>query len=151
MDNEFMLSLRRFIVDNLPELKRVVLLEDGMNLSEIPKPFAVIEPLGLNDTIVAAGRVAHNEIYRYQIAIYANSLAERGTLHKSLRTLLSTPDGIPHLQLSGVPSGNTFVVDVGIFTPMTADDNSDLVRQHYGYIDVEIDIYRDYGESTFTQ
>lgn len=152
METTFSYSLRKYLDEYFAEISRAVIMEDGISLTTIPKPFATIAYLGSTEEIISAGRVSFEEVHRYQLGIFARSIGERTTLHSRFKELLRDPEGIPIYDLAtGLKTDDSFVVDVSEFAPMTADDNSNETYKHHGYFVVEIEIMRNYGSNIFTQ
>lgn len=152
METTFTYSLRKYLDEYFEEISRAVVMEDGISLSTIPKPFATIAYLGSTEEIISAGRVSFEEQHRYQLGIFARTIGERTTLHSRFKELLRDPEGIPIYDMTtGLQTDRSFVVDVSEFTPMTANDNSNETFQNHGYFVVEIEIMRDYGSNIFTQ
>lgn len=147
----FALSLRKFLEDYTPEAKEVVLMRDGVTLTNRQKPFLTVEYLGSSDELLASERTSYEEEYLFQVGIFANSIAERLKLEGKVKTLLRRPDGIIHYNDSLEDTGRRFNVDVSDFTPMTNDDTSNDTINNRGYFDVSITIYRNTGETEFTQ
>lgn len=152
MEEIFSYSIRKYLDEYFEEISRAVIMEDGISLSTLPKPFATIEYLGLTDELVSAGRRSFEEQHRYQLGAFARSAHERSKLSERFRQLLIDPDGIPIYDLAtGLQTERRFVVDVSEFTTLSAEDNSNETFQNHGYFIVEIEILRDYGSTIFTQ
>lgn len=151
MEEQFTYSLRKYLDEYFPEISRAVIIEDGVTLTGVAKPFVSIQYLVTNAEIVSAGRTSYEETYRYQIGLFAASGHQRGILSEKLRTLLLAPKGIPIYALTGVKTGETFVMDAGEFTAMTSQEEANETYQHHGYFTAAIEILRNVGESSFTQ
>lgn len=147
----FSLSLRKFLDDYMPEAKEVILMRDGVTLANRLKPFLTVEYLGGSDNLEAAGRESYEEIYYFQVGIRAKDITERFRLEEKVKTVLRRPDGIVFYDDNAAETSIRFNVDVGEFTPISNDDTSNESEYHRGYFDVSITIYRNTGDSEFTQ
>lgn len=152
MELQFSFSLRKYFDEYFEEISRAIIIEDGVVLTGVPKPFVTIEYAGSNDEIIAAGRSSFEETFRYQIGLFTNSIGERARLQEVLREHIRRPDGIPIYDITtGIQTQDRFVVDVGEFTPFAGPDSSSETYKNYGYFIVGIEIMRNYGETSFTQ
>ena len=152
MEEMFTYSLRKYLDEYFDEISRAVIIEDGVSLTGVPKPFASIQYLGSNDELLSAGRTSYEEIHRYQLGLFATSGQQRSVLREKFRTLLLNPLGIPEYAFpSGAKTGRRFIMDVDEFTAMTSDQEANETYQHHGYHIGAIEILRNVGESTFTQ
>lgn len=152
METTFSYSLRKYLDDAFAEISRSVIIDGDVSLTNVPKPFATIQYLGENDELLSAGRVSYEEIHHYQIGIYASNGQQLGTLSAKLKELLRAPRGIPVYDIAtGKPTSSRFIMDVGEYTPMTADDTANETFKHHGFFIVDIEILRNAGELTFTQ
>lgn len=152
MEALFSYSLRKYLDEYFNEISRALIIEDGISLTGLPKPFATIEYLGSTDEILSAGRKSYEEQHRYQLGLFASSTYERGNLSEKFRQLLIDPEGVPIYDIAtGLKTDGRFVVDISEFTPIASSDNSNETFQNHGYFIVEIEILRDYGSTIFTQ
>lgn len=153
METIFSYSLRKHIDATMkPDITRAVIMEDGLSASKLIKPYVTIEYTQEVDEILSAGRRSYEEIHAYQIGVFGKSGQNLGDLRSKLKEILRNPGGVPIYDIAtGQPTGGTFVIDVGEYTPMRADDTAEETFEHRGYFVVEIEILRNAGEFTFTQ
>ena len=150
MNYSIMLSLRLYLAE-IDGIRDVKMIYDGQELTGLPKPFLTVESLQTNDSLLSAGRRSYEEIYRFQIGIFAQSIAERMKLEGSVKEALRNPEGIPLRTDSGILTDVVFHADVDGFTPLTNDDGANVTYNHRGYFDVSVRIYRNVGDTEFTQ
>jgi hypothetical protein len=152
MEEQFTYSLRKYLDEYFTEISRAVIIEDGVTLTGVEKPFVSIEYLGNNSELLSAGRNSYEEIHRYQIGLFASSGQQRSVLREKLRTHLLAPTGIPIYSFpAGTKTGSRFLMDIDEFTAMTSDAEANETYQHHGYHIGAIEILRNVGESSFTQ
>lgn len=153
METIFSYSLRKHIDATLkPDISRAVIIEDGVSLNGVPKPYVTIEYIQEVSEIIASGRRSYEEVHAYQIGVFGTSGQNLGNTSAKLKEILRNPDGIPIYNIAtGQPTDQTFVIDVGEYTPMRASDTAEESFEHRGYFVVEINILRNAGEFTFTQ
>lgn len=147
----FALSLRKFLDDYMPEATSVVLMRDGIKLTDYKKPFLTVEYLGDENELLSATRRSYEEVYYFQVGVRANDIAERFRFESKVKTILRRPDGIVFYDDNAAETDVRFHVDVGNFTPISNDDTSNTSDNFRGYFDVSITIYRNTGETVFTQ
>jgi len=151
MNYSIALSMRLFLAEYIPEMSDVKLLYDGVSLTGVSKPFLSVEYLVSNDSLLSAGRISYEEIYRYQVGLFATDIAERFRLEEKVKTVLRRPDGISIYSESGIATDTRFLCDVSAFTPISNPAGESETNDHHGYFDVAVDILRNTGETEFTQ
>lgn len=151
MEYGITLSIRQFLATYMPEASEVVLIRDGIVLSGKAKPFLTVEYLGDENAVMSAGHRSYEEVYHFQVGVFANNIGELLRLQSKVKTVLRRPDGIVLYDDSGVATQERFAVDVTGFTPITSDDTSNESENHRGYFDVSVTIYRDTGEQEYSQ
>lgn len=145
-------SLIRCLKD-VAMLTDVVWIYDGIELTGRTKPFSTVEQMQDDFIPIAAGRDDFQDIYRFQVGLYANSISERSKLTEAIKS---------QLRKSKIPFYNTsnptpalsgfFVCDVTAVTPMSQDDVSNQTNKHRVYFDVEVTVYRSgSNDLNFTQ
>lgn len=149
-------SLRMALAEYMPEFTSVRIMEDGIKLDELTKPYATVEYFDEAPLLLAAGRTSYSEDYHYQIGIFARTINERHTLESKMRGILRRPDGVPFYIYdknldSFVRTAKRVHITDGGFTPMANDDATEESANHRGYFDVTIEIIRDVGDDDFTQ
>lgn len=140
MDYEIFYSLRKYLETELPELTKVQLIYDDVELSKLTKPFATVQSLQVNSSSIAAGRQSYEDIYRYQSGIYARGIEERMKLESRVRNALRNAEGIPLYDGDLVLTEKTFVCDVSGFTPMFQPNAESDTDSNYGFFDISVDI-----------
>lgn len=145
------LSIRQFLDVYMPEATEVVLIRDGVTLSNRVKPFLTVEYLGDESGTISAGHKSYEETYHFQIGIRANTINELLKLKEKTKTLLRRPDGIVRYTDDAVATDERFIVHVTGFTPIKNDDTSSESENHRGYLDAHVTLYRDTGDTAFTQ
>lgn len=151
MEYGLTLSIRQFLDVYVPEANEVVLIRDGITLTGKAKPFLTVEYLGDDNESLSAGRTSYEETYRFQVGIRARDIAELLKMQGKVKTLLRRPDGIILYDDTAVATDKRFVVSVDGFTPIKNDDTSSDSENHRGYFDISVTLYRDTGDSAFTQ
>lgn len=149
MDYELAFSVRRHLETKVTELSRVKEIYDGVSLSGVAKPFGTIQSLQTNDTVLAAGRQSYEEVYRYQVGLFASNIGERRRLEEKIRNALRGELALYDENLT--LTGDTFICDLAGFTPMSNDDPAKDTYNFHGYFDVAVDIMRVTGAKQFTQ
>lgn len=145
----FLMSLRMYLEENVAEANEVKVIRDGLSLQDTVKPFLTVQYLAENDELISAGRTSYEEIYRFQVGIYAATYSGRLHLEEPVKTLLREP--IRVYSESGLATDTSFTCDVSAFTPMVGAEPTSDTNSNFGFFDVAISIYRNNGESTFTQ
>lgn len=146
-------SLIEHIKSDLPELNEVDWMYDGIVLTSKKKPYVIVEQMIEFSNTIATGRQDYEETFNFQIGIYANSVSERSSLSEKLKQALKS-SRIPYLETSGSEPVilGFFVCDITSITPMRMEDSGDNTNKHRVYFDVEINVYRNNGDSVgFTQ
>ena len=146
MNYEMMYSLRMALGYGLPEVNDVQIIYDGVNLTEIPKPFITIEYLQESSESLSAGRQSYLDTFYYQVGVFAQDLSELHRLESKVRKVLREPDGHPlysYDEETGAFEATDKLVlfyDNG-FTPIGNEDNSNHTHDFHGYFDVGIELY----------
>lgn len=148
---EVFYSIRMALENEAPELTDVQMIYDGVKLSGREKPFAIVQYLTTNKTKLAAGQRTHEYAFRFQVGIHARSLGEQLQLEEKIDAILSNPEGIPLYNEEFKTTGETVLVDVSDFTPITNDDVSNKTNNHRGYFDVSVFLMRKFGNDGFSQ
>jgi hypothetical protein len=146
-------SLLAYVEAQAPELTEVVWIYDGVSLSDRVKPFGSIEQMPEENEVIAAGRFDYNEVYHFQVGLFARNATERARLSEKVKQVLRQPD-IPFLDTTGPTptSAGFFVANVDAVTPVPSGDLADETHTHHLYFDVSVSIYRENGEGLkFTQ
>ena len=132
-------SIIRHLDGAIPELTEVVWMYDGVSLSGKVKPFATVEQMQDDTTILAKERAYYETIYRFQIGMMAKTSSERAKLQEKLRKALLQPD-IPLFDTDGPTpvSDGFFYCDVTAVTPIPVEDLADDTNKHKVYFDVEV-------------
>lgn len=145
------LSIRQFLATYMPEATEVVLIRDGVTLSNRTKPFLTVQYLGSGDELLAAGRESYEETVRYQIGVHAEDVTQLLRFETKVKTLLRRPDGIVRYTDDAVATDERFHVNVDGFTPITNEDTSNTTANHRGYFDANVRILLNTGDTDFTQ
>lgn len=126
---------------------------DGLDISEMPKPFVTVYNLLDNAEPIAAGREDFEENYHYQVTIRANSTDDAELLRTDLRRVLRERIALYDLSVQPFEVVRFFVVDVAGFTPILADSSSRETDHHRIHADVIVQTFYDTGneQNTFTQ
>jgi len=145
-------SIIRHLDDTVPELTEVVWLYDGVTLTGKTKPFAVVEQMQDDTTILAKERAYYETIYRFQIGMMARSSSERAKLQEKIRKALLQPN-IPLFNTDGPTptSSGFFYCDVTAVTPMPVENMADETNKHKVYFDVEVPVQLRNGSDQFEQ
>jgi hypothetical protein len=109
---------------------------DGVKLPTT-KPFITIEQMQNNLTVNSKLRESIEEIYRFQIGLFAESASDRALKQEELKRILLFDE----IELLDTMSGATlgfFRCDLTAVVPMPADDISDETNKHRVYFDVEV-------------
>lgn len=146
---EIMASLRLYLATTLPELSKVQLMYDGISTSKLKKPFATIEYLSQPTTVLSAGRWSVQEVYTFQVGVFAEEYTELIQLQGIVKEKLQQE--VPLYDAELVETSATFVCDVSDFTPIRNDDLANETSNHRGYFEVSITILRNVGSTEFTQ
>lgn len=75
--------------------------------------------------------------FRFEVGVFAESLANRGELQDKLRNLFLFED-IPVFDSEGLPTGIGTQAHIDAETPISADDISSDTKKHRMYFSVEI-------------
>lgn len=139
-------SLRMALEYGVPEVNEVQIMYEGVNLTEIPKPFITVQYLQSLTEEQAAGRDSYFDSFSYQVGVFARDVSELHQLESKVRTVLRERKG--HPLYSYDDETGTFeesdklipFYDNG-FTPISSDDNSNQTYGNHGYFDVGIEYY----------
>jgi len=145
-------SIIRHLNETVTELNDVVWIYDGVTLTGRAKPFAIVEQMQDDTTVIAKERAYYETIYRFQIGLLARSTAERAKLTEKMRQALLQPN-IPLFNTDGPSptSAGFFYCDVTAVTPMPVENTADETNKHKVYFDIEVPaIYRN-GSAQFEQ
>lgn len=137
---------------NVPALKDVVWMYDGISLTGRSKPYVTVEQMQENMDVLAKERAYYEVIYRFQVGLRANSISERSRLTEAVRQALMKPN-IQLLNTNGPApvSAGFFYCDVTAVVPMPVEDMANETDKHRVYFDVEVPaIYRN-GSDKFEQ
>lgn len=148
MDYELSYSIRKHLQSNVRELSSVLIMHDGIKLTGTPKPFCTLQDFDLGRERAAAGG-SFEESYSYQIGVFANNVGELKKLSEVIKEVLL--EEIPLYDKDLNLTDKTFECDVLGFTPMTNDDTSNETFNNRGYLDVEVTVFRNKGDKSFTQ
>lgn len=141
MLHELTYSIITHLKSQVPELRDVVWLYDGISLTGRAKPFAVVEQMQSNHELLAAGRSTYDDTYRFQVGLMATSVSERSKLTDKMTNALRQPN-LTLYQTSQFPptEAGFFNCDVLAVTPMPVETVTDDTNKHRVYLDVEVSV-----------
>jgi hypothetical protein len=146
MNYDVTYSLRMALEYALPEVNDVQLIYEGVNLTEIPKPFLTVEYLQGGGELVSAGRTSYVDAFNFQVGVFASGISERHRLESKVREVIREPYGHTLYAFDETTGAfeateeNVVFIDNG-FTPIANEDNSSETNNFRGYFDVGIEIY----------
>jgi len=143
MLNNIQYSIIKHLEAAVPEAQDVVWHYDGVNLSNKPKPFILVEDVQTDIFSMEASRNDYREEYHLQIGIFGNSEFERNQITESVKQALQADD-IPLYdtrQTTPVVIG-AFFMQIDRVTPMNQLNVEDDTLKHRAYLDVTVVIYR---------
>jgi hypothetical protein len=144
-----MLSLRRHLSEEVPEINKAVILYDGINLTGIDQPFVSLEETPSLSDKLSATRGSYRETYNLQLGIFANDYEERLKLQSKVKDAILDVD-ITYYDENFEDTGQTFTCEVTTFTPISSDDLADETNKFRGYYDISIELLRE-GANVFNQ
>jgi hypothetical protein len=141
MLHEITYSIVAHLKAELPVLKDVVWVYDGISLSGRAKPFATVEQMQSGHEVLASGRTDYDDTYRFQIGLMATSVSERSRLSDAMLKVLRQPH-IALYSTSRLPPSvaGFFDCDVLAVTPMPVETVTDETNKHRVYLDVEVSV-----------
>lgn len=153
LPNALTYSLVEHLRNQVTEVAEVVYVYDGIELSGRTKPFLTVQLMTEGNSLITAGLRDYEEIYRWQVGIFARNIAERTRLQGTVKDVLRQRN-IPLYdtrQPAPFPQVGVFVLRVMNGTPMPIDNAESETYRHRFYFDVECELYRVNGEFTFNQ
>lgn len=141
MLHEITYSIVAHLKAELPVLKDVVWVYDGISLTGRAKPFATVEQMQSGHEVLASGRLDYDDTYRFQIGLMATSISERSRLSDAMLKVLRKPH-ITLYSTSQLPPSvaGFFDCDVLVVTPMPVETVTDETNKHRVYLDVEVSV-----------
>lgn len=114
----------------------VVIQFDGIVLPE-EKPFIVVKQMPNSNAIMSKQRETVLTTYRFQVGIFARTLAERTATQDNVRDMFLF-DVIPEYDDNGRKTTKVTQALITGETPLDADDVSDKTKTHRIYFDIEV-------------
>jgi hypothetical protein len=146
MNYDVTYSLRMALEYSLPEVNDVQLIYEGVNLTEIPKPFLTVEYLQGGGELASAGRTSYVDAFNFQVGVFASGISERHQLESKVREVIREPYGHTLYAFDEetgafeVTDDKVVFIDNG-FTPIANEDSSSATNNFRGYFDVGVEIY----------
>lgn len=134
MQNEISYAITRHIQEATG--MKTVQVFDGIILPN-EKPFVTVEQLTNASTKISKQREAIEKVYRYQVGLYAKSLADRATKQDELSNIFNF-EKFPLYQNPSQPATGSFFVDLTNETPIPADDPSDEKSKYRVFFDISV-------------
>lgn len=117
----------------------VLWFRDDLSIDGREKPFVVVEDMQAEFEIIAAGRADFEEVYRYQIAVRADSEDELNILRAEVIRALRKP--IALYSLTSLTVAGYFYVDAETAAPIRSDETTREVDKYRAYIDASVTEY----------
>ncbi|PAE24077.1 hypothetical protein [Bacillus sp. 7894-2] len=138
-------SLRKALESSVPEANDVQIIYEGVELTNIPKPYLTIEYITDSVEELSAGHRSYFDTYNFQVGVFANDVNELFRLESKVRKVLREPKGhtlysYDELTESFVDTGNKIPLYDNGFTPIRNEDNSNITDNHRGYFDVSVEV-----------
>lgn len=133
----------------IPGIQDVLWKYNGLTLSNQAQPFFVVENISEGGTAAAAGRDTFEEVYHFQIGVYAGSQIEVNRKAQEAKDHLRKQIQLFDTSQQPPPTVGFFYADPGQIVPMTTEDPTDETNKHRSYIDVDVTIFIQGG--TFEQ
>lgn len=138
-------SLRMALESGVPEANKVQIIYEGVELTNIPKPYLTIEYITDSVEELSAGHASYFDTFDFQVGIYANEVNEMHRLESKVRKVLREPKGHPLYTFdepteSFVDTGDKIPLYDNGFTPIRNEDNSNITDNHRGYFDVSVEV-----------
>lgn len=131
-------SLRKFIEGNVDI--ETIMHYDGIKLPE-GGTFVLIKPRSNMYQPIAKARETVQTTYRFEVALFAESLAERSELQDELDDLFMF-ERMPLFTDEGVLTKRTVEIEVVNQVPLYPEDVSSETKMHRVYFNLEININR---------
>ncbi len=150
MNNHIQYSIIEHLRESVPELADVVWMYDGLEISKIPKPFAIVEALQEGGENLASGRSVYRDEFLFQIGIFADSQFNVNQYASMVKNHLRKAIVFYDTNQQPPSSGGFFHADVGNIVPMRQEDATTDTLKHRSYIDVSVKLLIN-SDGTFTQ